>query len=250
MPRGFWQIFTTPRLWGVAAIPLVLNILVFVGVWLLTYFVINDWLIKQTDANAHPDWTGFWWQSLAWILMMLGFVARAAAFLLIPLITAWLMSAFPFAVAFRAIFAPFATMVGERTEQIVLDLPEAKERFDFGKLHASLVLSIVDSILLGLMQAALYVLFLPINIVPLVGSFVWMLLPPAIMASMDHTDPTFCRKNYYTREKVALWKLRKWRFLGFGFTFFFLLGIPFVNAIMYPVVAAGAALLYVELDRK
>jgi uncharacterized protein involved in cysteine biosynthesis len=52
------------------------------------------------------------------------------------------------------------------------------------------------------------------------------------------------------REKIALWRERPWRFFGFGLAFFFRLTIPFVNAIIFPVVAAGGAMLYLELDRK
>jgi uncharacterized protein involved in cysteine biosynthesis len=246
VPRGFLTILTRPRLWAVSAIPLLLNIIIFVLTVGLTIYVLNDWLIKETAPGALEQWKGFWWGALAIIIEVLGWLGRVASWIIIPLLTAWLMGAFPFSIILRAIFTPFATIVGERTEQVILDLPQAKEPFHLGELGSSITMAIVNTILLAFAQGLLYVILVPLALIPPL----WMIVPPAIMAGMDHTDPTYCRKNYYMRERVALWRARKWRFLGFGVTFFFLLGIPFVNAIIFPTVACGAALLYLELDRK
>lgn len=245
VPRGFVRIFTTPRLWAVSALPLVLNIILFALVTYAGLALIDTFAKTYSAADALQDWHG-WWTIAAYIIKFIAYIAYYLKFLMIPLLTAWLMGAFPFSIVLRALFMPFSTMVGERTEQIVLDLPQAKQPFHLGELQASITLSIIDTILLAFVQGLLYLLLLPVALLPPV----WMVLPPAIMSGMDHTDPTFCRKNYYMRERIALWKARKWRFLGFGVTFFFLLGIPFVNAIIFPTVAAGAALLYLELDVK
>ncbi len=245
VPRGLMTILARPRLWPVAALPFLLNIVIFVLVTYAGLALIKTFSLQYSDAKALSDWTG-WWTVAAYIIKFLAYISYYLGFVMVPLLTAWAMSAFPFSIVLRAIFMPFATILGERAEQLILDLPQAKEPFNFGALQAAIVISIVDTLLLALLQAVLYVVLIPLALIPPI----WMVLPPAIMAGMDHTDPTFCRKNYYMRERTALWKARKWRFLGFGVTFFFLLGIPFVNAVIFPVVAAGAVLLYLELDRK
>lgn len=245
VPRGFFMILSSPRLWPTAILPLLLNILIFGlvvagGIWIL-----NHALQPLASPEALPEWSG-WWIIPKYIIKFTANAAGWLSFLMVPLLTAWLMSAFPFSIILRAIFMPFATLVGERAEQITLELPSAKEKFRASDFFQAMTVSIIDTVLLALVQAVLYIVLIPLALIPPI----WMIVPPGIMAGMDHTDPTFCRKNYTITERMALWKARKWRFLGFGLTFFFLLGIPFVNAVIFPVVAVGAALLYLELDRK
>ncbi|MEZ0229853.1 MAG: EI24 domain-containing protein, partial [Planctomycetota bacterium] len=213
VPRGFVAILSRPKLWPVAALPFLLNIVIFVLVTYAGIFLIKTFSMQYSDAKALSDWTG-WWAIAAYIVKFLAYISYYLGFVMVPLLTAWAMSAFPFSIVLRAIFMPFATILGERTEQFILDLPQAKEPFNFAALQASIVISIVDTLLLALLQAVLYVILIPLALIPPI----WMILPPAIMAGMDHTDPVYCRKNYYMRERVALWKARKWRFLGFGVT--------------------------------
>jgi len=245
VPRGFFKILSSPRLWAVSAIPLLLNIIVFALVTYAGFKLVDLYAVQYSKADALSDWHG-WWGFVAAFLKAVAYLAYYLKFLMMPVLTAWLLSAPPFTFIMRAIFMPFSTMIGERTEQIVLALPQAKQPFHFGELQASITLTIVNTILLALVQILLYVVLCPLAFIPPL----WLVLPPAIMSGMDHTDPSFCRKSYYMRERIALWKARKWRFLGFGVTFFFLLGIPFLNAFVFPTVAAGAAILYLELDRK
>ncbi|MBI3723961.1 EI24 domain-containing protein [bacterium] len=250
VPRGFWKILTTPRLWPVAALPFLVNVIIFVLVSWLVVHVLRGWLEGYVNPHRFDNWTGLWWGIASWLVWGAAELVYHLAPIMVPLIVAWLIGAFPFSLIFRIIFAPLATIVSERTEQIVLDLPQAKEPLDLGSLAASITASIINSILLVLLQGLVYIVLIPIGLIPFFGTLIWLVLPPAILAGMDHTDPNFCRKDYWMRERTALWKARHWRFLGFGLTFFFLLGIPFVNAFVFPTVAAGSALLYLELDRK
>ncbi len=248
VPRGFVTILARPRLWPAAALPLLLNIALFAVVWWFGMWVIEKTLQPLTSTEALPDWNGFFWTCAAYVVKFIAWIATATLtrWLFLPLVVAWAMTAPPFSFVLRALFAPLSTIVGERTEQLVLGLDQAKLPFNFGEFQASITLSIINSVLLLFVQCLLYIVLVPLALIPPV----WMLLPPAIMAGMDHSDPTFCRKSYYMRERIALWRARKWRFLGFGVTFFFLLTIPFLNAFIFPTVAVGAALLYLELDRK
>ena len=93
-------------------------------------------------------------------------------------------------------------------------------------------------------------ILLPINLIPFLGSAVWLVLPPAIFAGMDYSDINLVRRTYSTREKMRLWSLHQWRFLGYGFSFCFLIAIPIVNIFVIPAACAGGAILFLELDRK
>jgi uncharacterized protein involved in cysteine biosynthesis len=247
VPRGFFKILLTPRLWATAALPSFVNVIIIVLLWFLCWGALEHFLGQYASSESLPTWTG-WWKVLAYVIHFTAYVATSGVtkVVMVPLLLTWLMTAPPFTFILRAIFAPLSTIVGERTEQNVLDLPAASKPFNLGDVQTAIVMTIVNSVLLALVQLALYVVLLPLAFVPPV----WVLLPPAIMAGMDHSDPSFCRKTYHMRERLALWRARKWRFLGFGLTFFFLLTIPFLNALVFPTVACGAALLYLELDRK
>lgn len=122
--------------------------------------------------------------------------------------------------------------------------------FDFSRVYANLVVAILDAILLTSLQGLLYLLLLPINLLPFLGSVVWVVLPPAIFAGMDYSDINLVRRRYTIREKMRLWRAHEWRFLGYGMSFFFLITLPVVNAVAIPCAAVGGALLYLELDRK
>lgn len=247
VPRGAWRILVSPKLWLVALVPFVFNVAFMYGMWKLTEVFVVDWFDTHTSVQALQDWNGLFWGFLALVLKMLGLIVHWLSFIMVPLFAAWLMTTAPF----RVIFAAMSTLVGGRTEQLALQPPTRPvEPFDLGKFQAALVISIVDAMLLALLEAVLYLVLSPIAVIPFVGTFLWFVFPRALFAALDQSDPSFCRKGYYTREKIALWRERPWRFLGFGLSFFLLLVIPIVNAFVFPVVAAGGALLYLELDRK
>jgi uncharacterized protein involved in cysteine biosynthesis len=246
VPRGLWKIVSTPRLWAVSALPMLLSIAFTIGTFLLLKQSLLDWFESHTGAEPYKDWHGIWAFG-AIVFRFLCNLVYYLSFVMIPLVLAWILTTPPF----RAIFAATSTLVGGRTEQLVLETPTRKaEPFNLGAFQASLAIAVVDALLLALLEGVLYVVLSPIAVVPVVGTLLWFLLPRAIFAAFDQSDPSFCRKNYYMREKIALWRERPWRFFGFGCAFFFLLTIPFVNALVFPVVAAGGALLYLELDRK
>ena len=246
VPRGAWRILVTPKLWLVSLVPFIFNIAFMYGMWKLADVFVVDWFDRHTSIEAFENWHGFW-AFAAFVLRFLGALVHVGAIIMVPICAAWLMTTPPF----RVIFAAMSTLVGGRTEQLVLQPPgKPVAPFNLGAFQAALVIAIVDALLLALLEALLYVLLSPIAIIPIIGTFLWFVFPRALFAAFDQSDPSFCRKGYYTREKIALWRERPWRFFGFGLSFFFLLTLPFVNAFVFPVVAAGGALLYLELDRK
>ncbi len=250
LPRGLFRVLRSPSLWKFAIVPLLLNLLVLLlAFWIAGY--VRNWLALQTGAGSLGSWeaAGWGWWLLAKIVFLLGWVAQWLSFIAIPMIMTWLITAFPFNLIYKILFMPFMELLTEATERIVLRIEE-HQAFDLGRFYANSIVSVVDAVLLTLLQGLLYLLLLPINLVPFLGQLLWVLLPPAIFAGMDYTDINLVRRSYTTSEKVTLWRTHDWRFLGYGFTFFFLLSVPIVNAFVIPAAAAGGALLYLELDRK
>ena len=245
LPRGAWKALTSPHLWPSIGIGLVLNVIFVVGVTEVVIPSLENWLKYATAPEALTQWTGSL-RALRYVAELLGWLVRAAGFFAIPGLTAWVLSTPPF----RVIFAALATHVSAQVERDRLHESGAPTSFEILKLHRSMSAAVLSAIFLTVAETALYVLLIPIALIPLIGTFAWLVLPRAIFAGLDQTDPTLCRKVYHPSDKIALWWAHRWRILGFGSFFFFVLGTPIFNAFVFPAAAAGAALLYFELDRK
>lgn len=247
-PRGLLHLVRHPRLWKWATIPALLNAIAILVAFALA-LLLADWLLTETSAEALSDWTGWFWGTLSWPAWALGRLVSVLGFLAIPL-SLWLIVAFPpFALIYKILFMPFMELLAEGAEQEALGIEDAS-RFELSRFYANVVIAILDAVLLTLLQALLWLLLLPINLVPILGNLVWVGLPPALFAGMDYTDIDLIRRGYPTREKVRLWAHHHWRFLGFGLSFCFLAVIPVVNMVIIPAAAVGGSLLYLELDRK
>lgn len=250
VPRGFFRLLRSPSLWKWAVVPLILNIVVvFLSLWLASSLA--DWLVGKTGAGALKTWEdagGLWWV-LSYVVWALGWVASKLVWIVLPLLSTWLIVAFPFGIIYKLLFMPFMELMTESTERLVLGFHE-DQPFDFGRIYSNLVVAILDAILLTFMQGLLYLVLLPINLLPFLGSVLWVVIPPAIFAGMDYSDINLVRRRYTMTEKVRLWRTHEWRFLGYGMSFFFLITLPLVNVVAIPCAAVGGALLYLELDRK
>jgi uncharacterized protein involved in cysteine biosynthesis len=246
LPRGFWRIVTAPRTWGIVAITLTLNVVFAVGVTYVAVPALENWLTYTTAPNVLVGWNTGWWRVARIVVEFLGWLVRALPYFTVPGITAWVLSTPPF----RVVFAALGTLISDRVERAELGERPAATAVDLLSVERSIGGAILGSLFLIAAEAALYVLLLPLALLPMVGTFAWLVIPRAVFSGLDLTDPTLCRKVYRTPGKIALWWSRRWRLLGFGSTFFFLLGTPGVNAVVIPIALAGAALLYLELDRK
>lgn len=245
LPRGAWFLFRNPRLWKYAVVPLLINMVVaLLGLWGAIYLSKN---VHEMGTNAMADWEGAW--AVAAKVFEFGlYLFEFAAVLLIPVVLAWLLTAFPLGILYKLLFTPFMEGLGGATDRLVLT--GGKDRIEFQTTHLTILYTMFDAIVLGLLQGVLIILLLPLLLIPVVGSLVWMVLPPSLFASMDFSDIHLVRRGYTAGEKLRLWKTHKWRFFGYGASFFFFLTLPLLNALAIPVATVGGALLYLELDRK
>jgi CysZ protein len=250
LPRGAFRLLRTPALWKYAVVPFILNVLVLIAAGFVAYWA-GEWIVSKADDQALASWksAGGFWNAMSYVVFFLAVIARVLAFIILPLISAWLLVAFPFNILYKIVFMPFMELLSEGTERVVLGATGDKA-VDFGRIYANLVVGILDAILLTLLQGCLYLVLLPFAFIPIVGTGLWFVVPPAIFAGMDYSDLNLVRRGYPLSEKWRLWRLHEWRFLGFGISFFFLLTIPFLNAFAIPCAAVGGALLYLELPRK
>jgi uncharacterized protein involved in cysteine biosynthesis len=245
LPRGLYAIVRHPRLLRMAAIPLLVNVLAAIGLSTFVIPTLVAWLRWLTAPDTLTTWTG-WLAVPRHAFEFLGWSVRVAPALVVPGIMAWLLSAPPL----RQFFAAGGTFVSDATERAELGLATELEPSEVLQRERSVAAALLSSIGLSLLEAGAYLVLLPVALIPLAGTFVWLMGPRFVFAGVDASDPVLCRKLYRSAEKVALLRARRGRFLGLGIVSLAALGVPYVNGVVFPITSAAAALLYLELDRK
>lgn len=235
-------------LWVMAIIPSIINIFV-LGLTFWGAIESAGYFTEGASENIQ-EWKdgGFWDQTLYYTCAGLLWMVDALWYILIPLIVAYI-----FSLVGKFIFMPFMEVLSEKTEKIYLG-HVVEKKFSIGRFLRELSVSVFNGLLVLICQVATSILLLPLHMVPVVGSVLWFLIPGCFFASMDYTDMNFIRRHYDISGRLQVWLDRKWRFLGFGFAFFFFLGTPILNILtgtfVIPVASVGGTLLFLELDRK
>lgn len=246
-PRGLWMLLSKPRLWPVAAVPALMNA-AFLGLAVWAAYKLERLVAENYEAEI-ASWEGILWGKILWAAAkVLVTVAEILSFLVVPFLVAILFSLFG-----KLLFMPFMEALSARTERILLG--EVREpAFSLGRVSSDLIMGLLDAIGLLILQFLLMILLIPVNFLPIFGSLLWFIVPGAVFASMDFTDLNFVRRRYGLRERARIWWLRRWRFIGFGLSFFAILATPYLNLFMgifvIPVASVGGTLLFLELDLK
>lgn len=245
---GFQFLLSHRSLWAVAIVPTIINVIVLgLTLW---WAIENGGYLTEGAAESILEWKdgGFWDQTLYYTCAALLWTVDALWYLIIPLIVAYIFSFLG-----KFLFMPFMEVLSEKTEKIYLG-HVVEKKFSLGRFLRELSVSLFNGLLVLVCQIAVILLLLPLNAVPFVGSVLWFLIPGCFFASMDYTDMNFIRRHYDISGRLQVWLDRKWRFLGFGFAFFFFLGTPILNILtatfVIPVASVGGTLLFLELDRK
>lgn len=243
-PRAVLSILRRPGTWPILAVPILLNVVFAIGVAYVVVPQLTNWLAWVTSPGALRDWTG-WWTPPRLAIVFLGWLVRGVEFFAVPGLTAWVLSTPPF----RVFFAAASVVVSDRFERDVLGESPA-DRFEESRIARSVAAAIISSIGLIAVETALYLLLLPVALLPFFGTFVWLVTPRVVVAGLDQTDPVLVRKLYYPSEKAALWWRHRWRVLGFGAAMLLLLGAPFLNGFALAVAPVAGTLLFLDLDPK
>lgn len=239
--RGFgylregFRLIREPALRRFVVIPLVLNLLIFIGLFAALYHgftllipVVMDWL---------PDWA--WLQALDWL------------FWLVYGVVIVLLMAYGFVIIANFVGAPFYGYLAELTEKRLTG-----QVIDTGGSWRQLVADIPRSLWRELQKITYYlpraVLLLILSLIPvvnLVGALLWFAFNSWMMA-LQYVD--YPSDNH--RESFADLKrfLRATRFSAFGFGVPVALGamIPLLNLVVVPAAVCGATAYYVAENKR
>ncbi len=223
--RGWVHLLQRPRLWPLAAIPILLNVLVLVLVAWGWIRIVEPWMIEALRS------TGSWWESAAeWIVRVLLWIAMLPVLLLSYLLLAGVLGG-PFneALSFRVAKEMLGDRNVEAPQRSVLDSILLAIRIESGNLLVSLV---------GAILAVLISLSFP-PIGPIIGTVIsWWL------AGYPFLSYPFDIRGRPLRSKLNRMSSNILETTGFGLAVWLLLfpivTLPFVA----PCAVVGATLLH------
>ena len=219
------------------AIPLLINVLVFVGLFWLATGWFSDWMASFAWLNPDPE---SWLATLIGPLLFLLKLLFGAALLL--------MFAFSFSLVANLLAAPFNSLLAERVEAHLRGRP-------LGEAPDSLrhVITSIPKVLRSELGKLLYMLvrLLPILLLYLIPGV--NLLAPFVafafgawMLSLEYLDYPMGNHGFLFRDIRNTVKRRRSAALGFGSAVTVMTTIPLLNLIAMPVAVAGATKLWVE----
>ncbi|KAF0862956.1 sulfate transporter CysZ [Pseudomonas sp. LD120] len=223
------KLILTPGLRLFVLLPLLINLLLFVG---LIYFAGHQFsLWVDSLMPSLPEWLSF----LSYILWPL-FVVLVG-----------LMVFFTFTMLANIIAAPFNGFLSEKVETVVRGTDNSPP-FSWGELIAMVPRTLSREMRkLGYFlprAIGLFILSL-IPVVNLIAAPLWLLFGIWMMA-IQYIDYPADNHKMSWQDMIAWLRQKRWQSLGFGGIVYLALMIPFVNILMMPAAVAGATLFWVR----
>jgi len=224
-------LLNTPGLRRFVAIPLLVNVLLFIGsIYVLASqfsTLVNEWLAYL------PDWLQ-WLEWLFWVVFAL---------------SALLLVFYTFSILANIIASPFNSLLAEAVERHLTGMP-LPEGESFMLALKSAPAAMFDELRkLGYMALlGIPVLILSFFIAPL-APFLWALFG-AWMLALEYGDYPMGNHNIRFGEQRARLRQNKLLSLGFGGATLAATMIPLVNFLVMPAAVAGATKLWVTQLRE
>jgi len=219
-----------PRLWLLCAIPLAINVLIFL--------VLLTWGY-HAFAHALAVWlaglTAWYWTLVVWLVKIL--------FWFVTLLLVY----FIFTPVALLVSSPFNDRLAELTERACgLTLPGDRSSLPRRLLRDTLYVIGAECTRLAFC-GLVFVLLLCLNLVPVIGSiayvgcsFYWA----CVSLSLEFSSYAADRRRLAWGRKWDLLRRNRALTLGFGAVVTLLLLVPFVNVLMVPVCAVAGTLLF------
>lgn len=214
------------RLLALAAVPLVLNLLLYLAALALVVHYYEEWfglLIAQPQ-------TWYW---------LVGYVVlRLAAFVL-------LLAALVFSFVFvgTALAAPFLEVLSVHVERLLRG-PEALTPVRPLPWLRALLRALGHAVLLLLLWLGLF----PLSFLPVLGHMLWLVGSWLLLA---YNFAAFAAERRWSFREQWRRLLREWAAtLGFGAAVFVVLLLPLLGLVLLPTAAVGGTLLVLEIERR
>jgi CysZ protein len=219
-------LLSTPGLRRFVAIPLLINIVLFIGsIWVLAdqfSGLVNGWL------SYLPEWL-MWLEWFFWVVFAL---------------TALLLVFYTFSILANIVASPFNSLLAEAVEKYLTGQP-LPPGSSFALALKEAPQAIFDELRkLGYMVMLAIPLFILSWFIAPIAPFLWMLFS-AWMLALEYGDYPMGNNNMRFGEQRKRLRQNKLLSLGFGGATLFATMIPIVNFLVMPAAVAGATKLWV-----
>jgi CysZ protein len=230
--RGIAHLAGQSSLWKIAALPIALNIVLFViGIVVYVHFF-PDLLAK---FMGRPE---IWYMWIVYVLVIILLVMAFALFFIV----------FGFTVVGCARAGPFLDLLSEKVErQLGREEPERSLRQALAGMTRGLIFSLVTLALFVASQ----LLILALWMLPVVGQIASAVLSPlaeAYFFAAEFFDFPLGRRGLSTCARYRFVNRHRPEAVGFGLAVFLTTLIPLLNFFMLPAAAVGATLLVRALE--
>lgn len=234
---GLRFLFANRGLKRYAALPLLMNILLYVLVLALLLWLLGRW---EIGTVAWDFWgpTGRW---LAAAVNWMSWIVKAAVGLVALAVTY-----FSFTAVGMVIASPFNDLLSEKVEAVYTGTEKSLSLPLRLTLRATLN-SVLDSLWTALRQLGWSLLALPFLLVPVIG-FAPIFLVGAYFSGLGFIDSAMARNYLRPRHKKLLAEGNFWKIIGFGTIMQALFFIPFAGLLLMPVGVTAGTLFYCDRD--
>lgn len=227
---GFWLI-SQPGLRRFVIIPLLINILLFAGLFfLLRYFLVefNSWF-----ANFLPSWLQ-WLSTILWLIFFIGFFG---------------LIIYTFVTFANLLSAPFNSFLAEKVEfHLTGIIPENRSLMDNIRDIPRIFARQLSIFGYYLPRLLLIVILFFIPLVQVLAGFVLFVFH-ALMITLTYLDYPGDNHRIPIREVRAWMRKRPWSSLAFGSCILVSSMIPVINCFTVPAAVAGATKFWIEAKK-
>jgi len=230
--RGLVFLKRERTLWKYVVIPLVINVLVFVGLGILFFF-----LFPELVGLILPEGDAWYWTIVRAVLWVIGSFLVAVLFLV------------SFTAVGTAIASPFNEALSEQVERMVGGWKSEDGEGLWGQAKRS-----ARSAIESMKHVAVYLggsLIIGLTgLIPAAGTLISMVLGTLwtfLFLAMEFGDYYLERHWLAFRTRWRMVLAERWSSLGFGAGCAALFMIPFLNLLLMPGAVVGGTLLWMEL---
>lgn len=229
--RSIKFFFSHPKLISFSIAPMIINLIIYVSVFILSY----RWLTGTLGEWLGADQTGasFWTQALNIVLLIIGF--------LLVLFICYLL----FVILGGLVTAPFNEEISQRVEEIVTNGTIGHKMGFWEDVYIS-IKGELEKIVFYLI--ILFLIFL-LDFVPVAGNILAVVLGTIFSFfynALDFLDYPMTRKKMKFSRKLKVTGSGKMVTYGFGCTAFLLMFLPIINVFMKPILVVAGTSLYYE----
>lgn len=243
--RAFRLIVGNGSLLRYAVLPFLINLVVFsLAIAAFVIWFGDLWQLASAWTEiARPE--AWYWVPIYWLLALVRWLI-AALLIVVAVLILW----FSFTLVGNIIASPFNELLSAETERLLGADGAAGGaggwRAMLGEMGRALSDETRKMAFFILVQAAL----LPLNLVPLAGTFLYAALSlgfGALFVALEFTDYPMARRRIpFAGRRRTVWRHRA-VMSGFGGSLFLTFLIPGLNLLLLPLGVVGGTLLYLDL---